>query len=568
MRNQEVAAVFNEIADILEIKGANPFRIRAYRRAAQNIENLTEDIATVAARGGLEGIPGIGKDLAGKIQEIITTGTLKDYEDLKKKVPSGIVNLLAIPGVGPRTAGLLFDHLGVSSVEEVEKLALEHKIQGLPGIKAKTEENIIKGIAILRKGRERIPVGIVLPIAEEIVSILRKKCPTGQVSVAGSLRRCRETAKDIDLLVASEDPTKVMEVFTTLPLVGEVLARGETKSSIRTGEGIHVDLRVVEPKSFGAALCYFTGSKAHNIRIRDLAVRRGLKINEYGVFKGEKWIGGKTEEEVFTAVGLPYICPELREDRGEIEAAQEGRLPVLVERKDIQGDVHVHSRYSDGAASLAEIAHKAAALGFSWVAICDHSASLKVAGGLSVEGLQKKMEAMREFNKRGGLVKLLCGAEVDIDSQGHLDYPDEILSQLDIVIAAIHSGFKQNAQVLTHRIVSAMRNPHVDIVAHPTGRLMGERDPYAVDMEEIIKVGAETGTALEINAYLKRLDLNDIQSKVAKEKGCKLAIGTDAHILEQMDFMSLGVSVARRAWLTRGDLLNTLTYSELMSYLR
>lgn len=568
MKNQEVAAVFNGIADILEIKGANPFRIRAYRKAAQNIENLAEDIAAIAARSDLEAIPGIGKDLAGKIQEIISTGTLGDYEKLKKEVPSGIVTLLAVPGVGPRTAKLLFDHFGVSSVEEVERLALDHKIQGLPGIKAKTEENILKGIAILKKGRERLPIGAVLPVAKEIIMILQKKCPVFQMSVAGSLRRRRETAKDIDLLVASDKPAKVMEVFTALPVVGEIIARGETKSSIRTIQGISVDLRVVEPKSFGAALCYFTGSKAHNIRIRDLAVRRGLKINEYGVFRGEKWIGGQTEEDVFKTVGLPYIPPELREDRGEIEAALAGELPALVEMKDIRGDLHVHSKYSDGTASLAEIARKAAALGFSWVAICDHSASLKVAGGMSPADLQKKIVAVRDFNHKSDPVKLLCGTEVDIDSKGNLDYPDDILRQLDIVIAAIHTGFKQDEKTLTHRITSALRNPYVDIIAHPTGRLIGEREPYAVNVEKIIKVAAETKTALEINAYFKRLDLNDIQTKVAKEKGCKLAIGTDAHIMEQMDFMPLGVSVARRAWLTREDVLNTLTYSELMSYLR
>ncbi|MDO9463177.1 MAG: DNA polymerase/3'-5' exonuclease PolX [Deltaproteobacteria bacterium] len=568
MKNQEVAAVFDGIADILEIQGANPFRIRAYRKAAQNIENLTEDISVIAARSGLEAIPGIGRDLAGKIQEIITTGTFKDYEDLKKEVPSGIVTLLAIPGVGPRTAKLLFDHFGVSSIEEVEKLAVEHKIQGLPGIKARTEENILKGIAILKKGRERLPVGIALPVAEEIVALLRKKCPGCPVHLAGSIRRRRETAKDIDLLVASDEPARVMEVFTALPLVSEITVSGETKSSIRTRAGISVDLRVVEPKSLGAALCYFTGSKAHNIRIRDLAVRQGLKINEYGIFKGEKWLGGRTEEEVFQAVGLPYIPPELREDRGEIEAAQAGELPLLVEMKDIQGDLHVHSKYSDGSASLVEIARKASSLGLSWVAICDHSVSLKVAGGVSVSDLQKKMDETRAFNQKGGPVKLLCGTEVDIDSSGNLDYPDEILRRLDIVVAAIHTGFKQDAKTLTHRITSAMRNPHVDIIAHPTGRLIGEREPYAVDIEKIIRVAAETGTAMEINSYFKRLDLNDIQARAAKEKGCKLAIGTDAHIMEQMDFMSLGVSVARRGWLTREDILNTLTYTELMSYLR
>ena len=343
MKNQEVAAVFKGIADILEIKGENPFRIRAYQRAAQNIENLAEDVASVAERGELENLPGIGKDLAAKINEILSTGTLKQYENLKKEIPEGLVELLSIPGVGPRTAKLLYEELRVASIDELEKLAREHKIQGLPGVGAKTEENIIRGIQLVRQGRERVPLGTILPLARDIMGRLERLSEVERMSVAGSVRRQRETIKDVDILVISSNPQKIMDVFTGIPQVHEIVAKGATKSSIRTKEGIQVDLRVVEPECFGAALCYFTGSKAHNIRIRELAVKRGLKINEYGIFRGDERIGGKEEEEIFEAVDLPYIPPELREDRGEIEAAQAGKLPKLVEYGEIKGDTHVHS---------------------------------------------------------------------------------------------------------------------------------------------------------------------------------------------------------------------------------
>jgi len=568
LKNQEIAAVFKSIADILEIKGENPFRIRAYRKASQNIENLAEDIAILAQKRELYELPGIGKDLAVKIKEILETGTLRFYEDLKNEVPPGLVALLSIPGVGPRTAKILFERFKVVSIEDLETLAKEHRLRGLPGIKTKTEENILKGIELVKKGKERIPLGIIRPLAEEILGILKRRCPIDRISVAGSVRRERETIKDIDILITSSDPAKVMDVFTSLPQAYEIIAKGETKSSIRTKEGIAVDLRVVEPECFGAALCYFTGSKTHNIRIRELALRKGLKISEYGIFRGDKRIGGKEEEEVFKAVGLPYIPPELREDRGEIEAALEGKLPRLVEYRDVQGDLHVHSRYSDGKGTLENIANKAAQMRLKWIGVCDHSQSLKVAGGVSTEDLRKKIKAIRQFNKKNAPVKLLCGTEVDIDSRGKLDYPDDILKELDLVIAAIHKGFKQNEATLTTRIVSAMRNPYVHLIAHPTGRLFGEREPYALNMEAVLNEAAQTHTALEINAYPKRLDLNDIYSRAAKEKGIFLGIGTDAHILDQMEYLSLGISVARRAWLEPSNLLNRLSYDELIKYLK
>jgi len=568
MRNQEVATIFRDIASILEIKRENPFRIRAYEKAALNIESLTGDIATIAERKELEKIPGVGKDLAGKIEEILNTGTCSHLEELKKEIPAGLIEMLAVPGLGPKTAKLFYDKLKIASVDELEEMARSHKLHGLPGIKEKTEENILKGIELLRQGRERSLLGTILPLVNEIKERLKKLPKVKQISEAGSVRRKKETIRDIDILVISSDSQKVMEVFTTMPLAGDILAKGPTKSSIRTRQGIQVDLRVVEPESFGAALCYFTGSKAHNIRIREMGVKLGLKINEYGVFRGEKKIGGKTEKEVYQAVGLPYIPPELREDRGEIEAALAGNLPRLVELKDIRGDFHVHSSYSDGSSAFEEIAEKAKSIGLEWVGVCDHSQSLKIAGGVSIEQLKEKIREIRAFNEKGHSVKLLCGTEGDIGNDGKLDYPDDILVELDLVVAAIHTGFKQDEKTITRRIVTAMQHPLVNMIAHPTGRLFGEREPYAVNMEKVMEEAKNTGTAIEINAYPKRLDLNDIYVKVAKERGIKLGIGTDTHILDQMEYIDLGLAVARRGWLEKDDLLNTLTYEKLMKVLK
>lgn len=568
MKNKEVAVIFKRMAEMLEIKGENSFRIRAYERAALNIENLAEDIALIAERDGLDNIPGIGKDLAQKITEIIETGTLKQYEAMKKEIPEGLMEIITIPGLGPRTAKNLFDTLHVTSVDELEHLAKEHKLQGLPGIKAKTEENILKGIALYRQKLARMPLNTMLMLSREITGELEKLEEVKKISVAGSVRRQKETIKDIDILIISSAPENVMDFFTRLPQVEEIQAKGRTKSSIRTKEGVQVDLRVVDPECFGAALCYFTGSKEHNIRLRELAGKKGLKINEYGIFQGDLRIGGKEEEEVYGTVGLPFIPPELREDRGEVEAALNGTSPSLVELRDIRGDLHVHSNYSDGSATLAEIARKAEAMGLEWVAVCDHSQSLKVAGGVPVEKMKDKVREVKEFNRKSRKVKLLCGTEVDINNDGSLDYPDEILNELDIVIAAIHSGFKQDEKTITNRIIKAMRHPRVHIIAHPTGRLIGEREPYPLTMDAIVEEAAKTNTALEINAYPQRLDLNDIYCRAAKNKGVKLGIGTDAHILDQMEYLELGLSVARRGWLEKKDLLNCLNYNELIKTLK
>ena len=568
MKNKEVAEIFRKVAALLEIKGDNPYRIRAYQRAAQNIEALTVDVEELAAKGKLERIPGIGKDLAQKIKEILETGTLQKYEELKREIPPELLKFLEIPGFGPKKAKIVYETLGIKTIEELERACLEHRLARLPGFGPKTEQNILKGIKLLKQKRGRLPLGLVLPWAEEIVALLKKKSPVERIDIAGSIRRRRETVKDIDILVTAKDHLKVMDVFVSLPMVDEVIAKGETKTSVRLSQGIQVDLRVVDPECYGAALAYFTGSKAHNIRIRELGVQRGLKINEYGIFRGQERIGGKEEDEVFAAVGLPWIPPELREDRGEIEAALEGKLPKLVGYDEILGDSHVHSKFSDGSATIEEIAAYARRIGLKWVGICDHSQGLKVAGGVPMEKIIEKKKAIEAFNKRSKDVKLLCGTEVDILGDGSLDYPDEILKEFDLVIASIHSGFKQSEENLTSRIVAAMKNPFVHCIGHPSGRLLGEREPYPLDLDKIIQVAKETHTALEINAYYKRLDLNDVGVRAAKEAGVKLLIGSDAHILDQMNFLHLGVATARRGWCEKKDILNTLDYKGLKKHLQ
>jgi DNA polymerase (family X) len=569
MKNREIVRIFNEIADLLEIKAENPFRIRAYRRAALNIGSLSRDVAEMP-KEDLMNIPGIGQDLAGKIEEYVKTGRIQAYEDLRKELPEGIGALLSVPGLGPKTAKLLSGELKIKNLEDLERLAGEHKLSSLPGIKEKTEENILKGIGMLKRGMERQPLGRVLPIADDILELLRRQAPVGQLSIAGSIRRWKDTIRDIDILATSHDAKAVMNVFVRLPSVKDILMQGPTKSSVILREGIQVDLRVVEEDSFGAALAYFTGSKSHNIRLREMAVREGLKINEYGVFreKDGRKIGGGKEEDIYRVLGLPFIPPELREDTGEIEAAFEGRLPELVTLADIKGDLHVHTKRSDGSHDYKDLIEEAKKRGYEYIAITDHSKGLGIARGLSEEKLMEEKKEIDSINKKLRGFRLLAGVEVDIRSDGRLDFSDDILRQMDIVVASIHSGFRQGREQITKRLVAAMRNPCVSVIAHPTGRLIGERDPYDVDMGEVLKVAKETGTAIEINAYPLRLDLNDIHAKTAKEIGVRLVISTDTHIVSQFDFMSYGVSIARRGWIEKKDVLNTLGYKSLMKVLK
>ena len=572
MTNLEIARIFSEIADILEIKGENPFKVRAYRRVTQLLESLPQSVEEIYRQGKLSELPGIGASIAEKIKELLETGRLRYYEEMRKEVPPGLLEMLKIPELGPKTVSLIYNTLGISTVAELEKAAREHRLQNLKGLGPKTEENILKGIAFLKGREERIPLHEALTLAESIISYLREKSPLKRVSYCGSLRRRRETIGDIDILVTSPEPLKVMDAFVSLPQVEEVLAKGTTKSSIVVTGRRQVDVRVVREESYGAALHYFTGSKSHNIRIRELGVKKGLKINEYGIFERREEedlrIGGKEEEEVFSSVDLPYIDPELREDRGEIEAAQRGELPELIKLEDIRGDLHVHTKWSDGANTVEEIAYRAKEMGYEYVGISDHSQTLKVAGGVSKEDFFRRIEEIRKIDSRIEGIKILAGIEVDILSDGTLDYPDELLRELDIVIASVHSGFKQDRKTMTTRIIKAMRNPYVDIIGHPTGRLIGEREAYQVDMEEIMRVARDTGVLLEINAYPNRMDLNDTHSRMAKEMGVKLVINTDAHHLLQMDWIKYGVWTARRGWLEKKDVVNTHSFQAFYSKLR
>ena len=569
MRNAEIASLFTEIADFLEIKGENPFRVRAYRRAAQAMEGLTEDVAAVAAREGLQDIPGIGKDLAGKIQEYLQRGAVEYLDDLRKEIPPGVVEMMGIHGVGPKTAKLLYERAGVASVERLEELARTHALAGIPGIQAKTEENILKGIAVWKSGRERMPLGAALPLAEAILATLESLDETDRISLAGSVRRMRETVKDIDVLITSNRPARVMEAFVGLPNVAEVLAHGETKSSVRLREGIQADLRVVDPACFGAALQYFTGSKQHNIRVRELAQRQGLKVNEYGVFdeRTNRRVAGATEEEVYRAVGLPSIPPEIREDGGEIETALENRLPVLLGLDDIRGDLQLHTTWSDGVHSLADLAGGVRAKGYQYMAVTDHSKSATVAGGMDEAQVVQMIAEVRALNKRLKAFRVLAGCEVDIRADGSLDFPDDILTQLDLVQVSIHSRFKMSREDMTRRIVRAVQHPLVHILGHPTGRLIGERAPYEVDMEAVLQAAKAGGVAVEINASPSRLDLNDLHARRARDLEIPITISTDAHTIPQLEYMRYGVAVARRAWLTPADVLNTRPARTLISWL-
>ena len=563
MKNKLVAEIFKDIARILEIKGENHFRIRAYEKAGQNIDSFPDDVELLAKEDKLKDIPGIGKDLEEKMREIISTGRLKYLDELKKEIPEGLLQMLDVPGIGPKTAKVLYEKLDIQDIVMLERMAHAGKIRELPGMGEKTEENILAGIDIVKKSRERLDLKTAMDIAESFVSELEKIKEVKKADAAGSLRRMKETVRDIDILVSSKEPEKVMDAFTSLDRVKDVLAKGPAKSSICTNDNIQVDVRVVDAESYGAALMYFTGSKEHNIKLRQIAIKKGLKLNEYGIFKGEKRIAGKTEEEMYKALELSYIEPELREDRGEFEASSQANLPNLIKLSDIKGDLHSHSTWSDGGSSIEEMVIKARELGYEYIAITDHSQGLKIAGGLNRDELKIKRAEIARLGKKYKDIKILFGTEVDIDSSGNLDYPDDVLKDMDIVIGAIHAGFKQSKDAITKRIIKACENKYVHIVAHPTGRLWGSRDAYDIDFQEVFKAARDTNTALEINSFPQRLDLNDINARMAKDSGVKIAINTDAHKAEQMDMMKFGVAVARRAWLEKKDVLNAASFNKL-----
>lgn len=565
MKNRELAGIFDKIGDALELKAENPFKISAYRKAARVLRDLSEDIEVIHEEGRLRDIPGVGEGIAKKIDEWLTTGKMKKYEEATSDVPGKLLDLLGILGLGPKTLSLAHERLGVKDIKDLKRVIDDGSLEKLPGMGAKKVENILRGIQLFEKSRERIALGVAFPVVEEVIETLRKEKEVLEICPAGSLRRMKETVGDLDILATGRHGREIIEKFTKLPTVKDILAAGETKGSVIVEGGTQMDLRVVPQKSYGAALQYFTGSKPHNIKLRGMAVGKGLKLSEYGVFKGKKPVAGKTEEEVYKTLNLPWIPPELREDRGEVEAALKKALPKLVNYGEVKGDLHVHSRYSDGTATIEEIATRAQEFGYEWICISDHSKSVKFARGLSEERLMKQIEEIEKVNKKLKGIRVLKGIEMDILQDGSLDYPDEILKRLDVVIAAVHIGFKKE---VTKRMMAAMENPNVDIIAHPTGRLISSREGYEVDLEKVMKKAAETNTALEINAYFDRLDLNDVNCKRAKELGVKLTIGTDAHNLGMLWYAKLGVGVARRGWLEASDVLNTYSWPQLKKALK
>jgi DNA polymerase (family 10) len=566
MKNKEISALFEKMADLMEFKGENPFKVSAYRKAARIIGDLTRGIEEIFQNGELKTIPGVGEGIAKKISEYLETGTVAAYDELHEGISDELMGIMNIPGMGPKTLSLIHKKVGIKDMADLRGALENGRLIGLPGMGEKKVENIKRGIELLARSRGRMNLGLAFPLASSIVESMKRTTRLAKIEVAGSLRRMKEDIGDIDILATGSGGKMVIAAFTGLPEVREVLASGDTKGSIVVEGGTQIDLRVVEEESYGAALQYFTGSKPHNIHLRSIARSKDIKINEYGIFRNDKRIGGREEFEVYALLDMIWIPPELREDRGEIEAAQRGELPNLLEKSDIKGDLHVHSNWSDGSCDLDEIARWGKSMGYHYIAICDHTKSLKIARGLAEDRLLRQMDEIDRINERLDGFRLLKGTEVDILSDGTLDLSDEVLNRLDIVIAAIHTGFKQPREKITRRILLAMQNPHVNIIAHPTGRLIGSREPYDVDLDSVIEMAAQTHTGLEINAYHERLDLNDINCMRAKANGVKISIGTDAHHPEQMWMMSLGVAVARRGWLEKDDVLNCLPTHGLIQW--
>ncbi len=565
MKNKELAALFSRIGDALEIKGETGFKVIAYRKASRILEDLTEDIETVAKEKKLQNIPGIGSGIAQKIEEYLQTGQMKKYTEVLSSLPEGLLKLLEIQSLGAKTIHLAHKELQVNSLEGLKKVIEDGSLAKLHGMGEKKVENIKKGIEIYEKAQERIPIFEAVSLVEGIMEYLKKAPRIGSISPAGSLRRMRETVGDIDILAAGRNGEQIIRYFIHYPGVSRVLAEGKTKGSVlvSTDKGERqVDLRIVSESEFGAALQYFTGSKAHNIKLRGMAKDKGLKISEYGVFKGQKKIAGRSEKEIYKALGLPVIPPELREDRGEIELALKNRLPRVVNLSDIKGDLHVHSDHSDGHVSLKELAEIAQSMGYEYIAICDHSQAANYAGGLTPDRLLQQIEEIDRLNKTFKNFRILKGSEVDILPDGRLDFGDNILKRLDLVVAAVHRGFKKN---VTERILKAMENPHVTVIAHPSGRLISRREGYDVDLEKVIEGAQKSGKALELNAYYDRLDLNEFYLKIAREKKIKISIGTDTHYAQGLQMIRFGVGIARRAWLEKRDILNCLSYEDLVN---
>jgi DNA polymerase (family X) len=572
MTNQEVARVLDEIGDILEIQGENRFRVLGYRRGAESLRSLGRDINQVWQAGELETIPGVGEALSKKIDELLRTGQLQYLEKLHAQVPAGVVSLVQIPDVGPAKARVMWERLGITSVEQAEEAARGGRLQTLPGFGSRTEAKILANIQSLRQRQTggRTPIGDALPLARQLLATLLAAAPgIQQAEVAGSLRRWRETIGDLDFLIASSDPEPIMAACRALPQVAEVLLSGSTKTSVRFGSGLQADFRVLDPSRWGTALQYFTGSQAHNVELRELALRRGWSLNEYELAstRSDEVRVFDAEQDLYAALGLAWVPPELREGHGEIAAAGHGKLPQLVGLADIQGELHAHSTYSDGRSSLAEMVAAARARGYHYFAFTDHSQSLGVTGGMSPDTWHAQRAELAQVRAQFPDMLILQGAEVEVRADGTLDYPDELLAEMDIVVAAVHVSHRQPREQITQRALNALRNPHVDVLAHPSGRLIERRAPSEVDLDRVIEEAAQTGCALEINANPVRLDLDDVHARRAVELGVPLVINTDAHSPADMDYLEYGVAVARRAWAGPDNVLNAWPRERLQAFL-
>ncbi len=571
MNNKELADIFTLIANLSEIKGENIYKTLAYRKAAENLAGLGRDVNEYWKEGQLEDIPGVGKAISEKIDELLRTGKLEFLEKLKKEVPVSLADWLQVPGLGPKKVALIWKELHITTLAELEQAARAGKLRDLPGMGEKSEAQILAGIESLSRRSGRIPIGQAFPLARQIITALLKVPGVKAAEPAGSLRRMRSTVGDLDILVAAKESAPVMEAFTSLPGVSRVLGKGPTKASIEFGDGLRAQLWVHPPEHFGTALVYATGSKDHNVRLRELALNKGLSLSEHALLRtdGSGEIFCDTEEKVYAALDLPWIPPEIREDHGEVQAAQAGKLPKLIEQADIHADLQVHSNWSDGKLSMLEMARAAARRGIKVIAFTDHSVSLGVANGLSLERhAEQQAEIKKTQRALGDSIRILHATEVEIKADGTLDYPDEFLATLDLVLASLHSSLRQPRQKVTERLLNAVRNPHVDIIGHPTGRLFPDREGADLDMEAVLAAAAESGVALEINAHPLRLDLDDATARRAKEMGIPLSINTDAHSEADLDLLPFGVAIARRAWLTKTDVINAWPVDKLLSWLK
>jgi DNA polymerase (family 10) len=581
--NREVAAELAAIGDILQILDANRFRVIAFQNAAESVRTLGQDINSLHAEGKLQSIQGVGKGIADSLEELLTTGKVEEFEELKQQVPAGVVALIHVPDVGPKTAKRLWQELGVTSIDELRAAAESGKISALKGFGAKREQQILRGIELAAKrGAGRTPLGEARPLADALVAGLYDRVGKGAIAklaVGGSLRRWQETIGDVDILAVSADPEPVMDAFCSLPQVSDVVGKGPTKSSVLLGTGLRVDLRVVEDKHWGAALQYFTGNKEHNIELREIALRQGWSLNEYGLTATGEGKAPESEErffaeeaELYEFLGLAWMPPELRTNHGEIDAARRRALPNLITLEDIRGELHGHSTWSDGTAPIAAMAAAAQARGYSYWSVSDHSVGLGMVSGLDPGRVAAQAEEIAALNRiysdQGLDFRLLRGIEVEILSDGSLGLPDEVLAGLDVVVASIHSGLRQEQSIITERCLKAVRNPHVDILGHPTGRLIGSRPPSELDMEAVLQACAETGTVVEINAHPSRLDVNDVYARRAVELGCRIAINSDAHGVGGMSIMDYGIATARRGWLTAADVINTRRLPDLWPLLK